>query len=268
LVGRGLSYTYPDGPTAIDGLDITLYRGEFVAILGANGSGKTTAALLLARAMAPTAGEILIEGAPVDLECHRGCIAYVFQEPINQMVTMKVSEELAFGPRQLGWDEDDVERTVEREAARFGLPLDEVPLHLSPAGARKLAIAANLTMNPQVIILDEPTNNLDEGDTAQLIAHLEALRASGMTVVVITHDVEVACAHADRVIVICRGRILAQGPTREVMAQPDILSQSDVVVPPVVSLSLELWPDHPPRLTVDELVAWIQEAAPLSKSDG
>jgi energy-coupling factor transport system ATP-binding protein len=185
----------------------------------------------------------------------------VFQEPINQMVTMKVSEELAFGPRQLGWDEKDVARAVEREAARFGLALDEMPLHLSPAEARKLAIAANLTMNPQVIILDEPTNNLDEGDTAQLLAHLEALRGSGTTVVVITHDVELACAHADRVIVMHQGHILAQGPAREVMAQPNVLSQSDVVAPPVVALSLALWPDHPPALTVDELAAWIRETA-------
>jgi energy-coupling factor transporter ATP-binding protein EcfA2 len=261
VVGRGLSYTYPDGPTAIDGLDITLYQGEFVAILGANGSGKTTTALLLAQAMPPTAGEILIEGVPADLTCHRGCIAYVFQEPINQMVTMKVAEELAFGPRQLGWDSAEIETAVEREAARFDLDLDEIPLHLSPAGARKLAIAANLTMNPQVMILDEPTNNLDERDVTQLVAHLESLRASGMTVVVITHDVEVACAHADRVIVMHKGRILAQGPTREVMAQPDVLSRSDVVVPPVVSLSLALWPDRPPRLTVDELAAWLQETA-------
>jgi energy-coupling factor transport system ATP-binding protein len=255
---RGLVYTYPDGPTAINGLDIALHRGEMVAILGANGSGKTTTALLLAQAMSPAGGEIRIDGAPASLDRHQGCIAYVFQEPINQMITMKVSEELAFGPRQLGWDEDKVTRAVEHEAERWGLPLDEVPLHLSPAGSRKLAIAANMTMSPRVIILDEPTNNLDEQETAQLTQVLHELCAAGTTVVVITHDVEIACAHADRTLVMREGKILVQGATRAVMAQPDLLLQSDVIVPPVVELSLALWPGQPPALTVDELAEWIE----------
>ena len=260
MSARGLVYTYPDGPTAIDGLDLTLYEGEIVAILGANGSGKTTAALLLAQAMPPAGGKIWFDGTLVDPVQHRGCIAYVFQEPINQMITMKVSEELAFGPKQLGWDEAEVARAVEREASRWGLPLDAAPLHLSPAGARKLAIASNLTMSPRVIVLDEPTNNLDELETAQLVERIQELRAGGTTVVVITHDVEVACAHADRTIVMQEGKILVQGPTREVMAQPDLLLQSDVIAPPVVELSLALWPGHPPALTVDELANWVQIA--------
>jgi energy-coupling factor transporter ATP-binding protein EcfA2 len=262
VVAKGLTYTYPDGPTAIRGLDITLYRGEFLVILGANGSGKTTLALLLAQAMPADSGEILIEGVPMDFACHRGCIAYVFQEPSNQMVTMKVADELAFGPQQLEWDGEDVQQAVEREAARFGLELERTPLHLSPADARKLAIAANLTMAPQVIILDEPTNNLDERDTRQLVAHLQALRANGTTVVAITHDVELACEHADRVIVMHAGEVLIEGPPRKVMARPDVLQESDVIVPPVVALSLALCPDQPPALTVEELAAWIQDAAP------
>ena len=260
---KGLVYAYPDGPTAIDGLDMTLHCGEFVAILGSNGSGKTTTALLLAQAMRPTGGEVLIQGAPADFACHRGCIAYVFQEPVNQMVTMKVSDELAFGPRQLGWDEAAVQQAVAREAARFDLPLDEMPLRLSRAAARKLAVAANLAIEPQVIILDEPTNNLDEADTVQLMACLKALQASGTTVVVITHDVEVACTYADRAIVMRQGKILVEGSMRDVMAQPNLLQESDVIVPSVVELSLALWPDQPPALTVDELAGWIADTSRL-----
>jgi energy-coupling factor transport system ATP-binding protein len=262
VTARDLAYTYPDGPQAINGLHLSLYASEMVAVLGANGSGKTTMALLLAQAMSPTRGEILIDGEPVDRECHRGCIAYVFQEPISQMITMKVAEELAFGPKQLGWEEQEIQHAVERESARWGLDLEATPLHLSPANARKLAIAANLTMSPRVIILDEPTNNLDEADTEQLMNCLQDLRVGGTAVVLITHDVEVACAHADRVVVMHEGQILIQGPTQEVMAQPELLLESDVIVPPVVELSLALCPDQPPALTVNELAGWIETTNP------
>ena len=136
-----------------------------------------------------------------------------------------------------------------------------MPLHLPPAAARKLAIAANLTMDPDVLILDEPTNNLDEDETQLLMSHLKELRQGGTTVVVITHDVELACEHADRTIVMAEGKILSEGPTCQVMAQPDVLEQSDVVVPPVVELSLALWPEAPPALSVDELAGRLQGLA-------
>jgi energy-coupling factor transport system ATP-binding protein len=242
-------------------LDFALHEGEFVAILGSNGSGKTTLALLLAGALAPTGGEIWIGEEKFSMQQHRGTVGYVFQEPTNQIVTMKVCDELAFGPQQLGRQETDIEEAVNREMARFGLNAEDVPLHLSPANARKLAIAATLTMNPSVIILDEPTNNLDEDEIGNLMAHLKALQESGTTVVVITHDVEIACDYADRVVVMSQGKVLVDGPTRQVMSQPDVLRQSDVSVPPVVELSLALWPGQLPALTVAELAETLQPAA-------
>lgn len=257
--GAGLTYTYPDGPTALRDLDVTFREGEFVAVLGSNGSGKTTLALLLAGALEPTAGEVRIGGHLFDQGRHRGTVGYVFQEPVNQMVTMKVRDELAFGPRQLGWNDAAVEETVEREMERFELQPEAVPLHLSPAESRKVAIAATLTMNPRLVILDEPTNNLDEDEIHHLMGYLQQLRASGTTIVVITHDVEVACGYADRVIVMSQGEILVHGPTRLVMQQEATLRQSDVVVPPVVALSLALWPESPPALTVKEMAQALRQ---------
>ena len=148
---------------------------------------------------------------------------------------------------------------VARELARFDLDPEAVPLHLSPADARKLAIAATLTMDPQLVILDEPTNNLDEREIHHLMRHLKELQDSGTAVVVITHDVEVACRYADRVVAMSRGKVLLDGATRRVMQQVDELRQSDVVVPPVVALSLDLWPEAPPALTVEEMAAALQE---------
>jgi energy-coupling factor transport system ATP-binding protein len=255
LKATGLTFTYPNGPTAIKGMDVSLRRGEFVAILGSNGSGKTTVSLLLAAAYMPSGGEILIEGKPFERRSHRGYVGYVFQEPVNQMVTMSVKDELAFGPRQLGWGEADVKRAVQRELERFDLPANAVPLRLTPTEARKLAIAATLAMNPRVIILDEPTNNLDEDETRRLMSRLKELQREGTTIVVITHDVEIACQYADRALVVSGGKILVDGPTCQIMARPDVLRQSDVTPPPVVELSLSLWPEELPALTVDELAA-------------
>lgn len=250
-----LTYTYPKGPTAIKNLDISFDAGEFVAILGSNGSGKTTLALLLTGAYTPTEGAILGNDEAFDWNRHRGIMGYVFQEPVNQIVTMTVWDELAFGPQQLGWDDEAVKETVKHELERFNLSADDVPLHLTPANARKLAIAATLTMKPRLVVLDEPTTNLDESEVQQIMAHLKQLQASGTTVILITHEVEIACENADRVMVMSNGRILVDGPTRQVMAQKTLLAQSDVLVPPVVELALALWPDALPALTVDELSA-------------
>lgn len=259
-----LTFTYPDGPTALQGLNLTMQQGEFVAILGSNGSGKTTMALLLAGALKPGGGAIYIDGEPFDHARHRGLVGYVFQEPVNQIVTMTVRDELAFGPQQLGWDEAATAKAVEREMARFALDAQAVPLHLAPADARKLAIAATLTMNPRLVILDEPTNNLDEEEIHHLMQHLKQLQAEGTTVAVITHDVEVACSYADRTVVMSSGKIMLDGATREVMRQSDVLRTSDVLAPPVVALSLALWPEAPPALTVAEMAEALQRPAPTS----
>ena len=262
-----ITYTYPNGPTALKGISVSFHRGEFVAILGSNGSGKTTAAMILAGAMAPTTGRVLIGGdEPFDRAKHRGIIGYVFQEPVNQMVTMRVEDELAFGPQMLGWDAERARQSVERELARFGLPRNAVPVQLQPAEARKVSIAATLTLQPQMIILDEPTNNLDAGDVDQLMEHLKGLQRDGTTVVMITHDIEVALRYAEHLIVMSDGRVIADGPTRQVAAQPELLAQSDVMVPPVVELSLALWPDLPPALTVEEMAAWLRQPAGASSS--
>ncbi len=259
----GLTFAYPDGPTAVKGVDVAFHEGEFVAVLGSNGSGKTTLALMLAGALTPSGGTVSIDGEPFNAARHRGRIGYVFQEPVNQVVTMKVSDELAFGPEQLGWSPEEIQAAVDRELARFDLPPAAVPLHLSPAEARKLAIAATLAMKPRMVILDEPTNNLDEEETRRLIERLQELRREGTVVVVITHDVEIACEHADRLVVLSGGKVLLDGPAREVMAQPEVLRSSDVTPPPVVALSLGLWPDRPPAMSVEELAGWL--SAPVAQ---
>lgn len=252
---RDVTYAYPDGPQALKGVDVMFYPGEFVSIMGSNGSGKSTLALLLAGALKPSEGVIYIEGERYHPLQHRGMVGYVFQEPVNQIVTMKVWDELAFGPQQLGWQDERITKEVERELDRFGLSAEDTPLHLTPAESRKLAIAATLTMEPKMVILDESTNNLDEDEIARLMVHLKELQREGAAVVLITHDVEVACLYSDRMIVMSEGDIVVDGAPRHVMTEETKLQRCDVTPPPVVRLSLALSPDQPPALSVEEMAA-------------
>ena len=248
-----LKYTYPDGPQALKGVNVAFTEGQFTAILGSNGSGKSTLALCLAGALEPSEGKILIGGEAYQPLKHRGTVGYVFQEPVNQIVTMKVWDELAFGPQQLGWPEERVEEAVERELARFGLDPEATPLHLTPADSRKLAVAATLTMGPELVILDESTNNLDEEEIARLMGYMKELQVGGTAVLLITHDVEVACLYSDRMVVMNEGQIVLDGPPREVMTEELKLQTCDVTPPPVVRLSRMLAPEAPPSLTVEEM---------------
>ncbi|MEA4813120.1 MAG: ATP-binding cassette domain-containing protein [Anaerolineaceae bacterium] len=252
---ENLAFSYNEGPLVLKKISSQVYKGEFVSILGSNGSGKTTLALILAGAMNPSGGKIWIDGIDSQAQKMRGKVGYIFQEPRNQMVTMTVLDELAFAPRQLKWNEEKVQQLARRELERFGLNPEDVPLRLQPSEARKVCIAATLTMNPDVVILDEPTNNLDSADVEQLMLHLKKLQAAGTTVVLISHDMDVVLEYSDRLIVMCEGNILTEGPTREVAMQSELLAKADVIMPAVVKTSLELWPDSLPCLTVDELAA-------------
>jgi energy-coupling factor transport system ATP-binding protein len=255
---RDLTFAYAPGREALSAVNTRFHRGEFSAILGSNGSGKTTLSLIMAGALQPTRGESVSfgrDGDPIR-------VGYVFQEPTFQMLAGSVEEELAFGPRQLGWSDDEVQAAVHREQERFGLPGGINPINLPPAQARQLAIASVLAIRPDILILDEPTNGLDEIETHSLMKMLAGLHHEGQTIILVTHDVEVACEYAERVIVMSAGRILLDGPTAQVMAQVNLLRQGDVMPPPVVELSLALWSDSPPALTLPEFTARVGQPLP------
>jgi energy-coupling factor transport system ATP-binding protein len=250
VIAEGVAFRYPDGTEAIRQVDLKLGAGEFVFLLGANGSGKTTLSLLLAKAFQPSGGSILWE--------ERVRVGYVFQEPGLQVVATTVRDELAFGPRNLGWPEERVREVTERELGRFALMPEANPLEMTRSQARKLGIGSLLTMEPTILILDEPTNGLDERETRDLLKLLEHLRGEGMGLLVITHDLELAAEFATRIIVMKDGRILADAKPRAVISDAKLLGQAYLTPPPVVSLSRKLWPDLPPALTVEELVSCLQ----------
>ncbi|XGB40745.1 MAG: ATP-binding cassette domain-containing protein [Nodosilinea sp. LVE1205-7] len=224
LEAEDLSFAYRPHQWALQEINTTFYQGQLTAILGANGSGKTTLSLLLARALKPTRGQIR---TTPDLR-----VGYVFQEPTLQMLATSVADEIAFAPRQLGWSPRAVAAAVERELTRFKLPPDENPINLPPAQARLLAIAAILAMDAQVVILDEPTNGLDEIEIQSLMQHLIELQQQGLALILVTHDVEIACTYAQRLLVMAAGQIQLDGNPNQLMAEAQILRQAKVTPRP------------------------------------
>ena len=192
LEATGLTHRYPSGVLALDGVDITIHRGEFVALLGGNGAGKTTLAKHFAGLLEPTSGTVRV----------RGRVGFVFQNPDHQIFANTVFDEAAFGPRNAGLAASEVAVRVGRALERVGLGgLAEVhPLRLSRGDRQRLAVASALTTNPDVLVLDEPTAGQDWRGTEAMMGLLTDLNRDGTTIVLVTHDLPVATRYASRTV--------------------------------------------------------------------
>lgn len=253
---EGLAHRYPDGTRALDGASLTIRRGEFVAVLGQNGSGKTTLVKHLNGILAPTAGEIRLRGQslagqpPTALSRRVGL---VFQNPDHQIFAERIWDEVAFGPRLQGLSQGEVAARVEEALAAVGLDgLEDVdPFILSKGGRQRVAVASTLATQPEVVILDEPTTGLDHAELAGMMALIRRLNQAGHTILIITHAMDVAAAHARRVVLMQEGRILRDGPTRQVFADEAGIARTGLVPPPIVQTATRL---GVPALTLEELV--------------
>lgn len=212
----GLGYRYPDGRAALTDVSLRISRGARVALLGANGSGKTTLLLNLLGLLTPTSGEIRAFGEPVgrsgaDLKRLRSRVGLVFQNPDSQLLSASVAEDVSYGPMNLGLELDEVRARVEAALAAVGMSEQPgVPAHALSFGQKKrVCIAGVLAMRPEVLLLDEPTAGLDARSIEDLLAVLGSLNERGMTVVLSTHDIDLAYAWADRAEVLDHGRLVA-----------------------------------------------------------
>lgn len=221
LVLRQVSYRYPDGTFILASLDLRVERGERRAVLGPNGAGKSTLSLLLNGLYRPAAGTVEVLGRPVG-PAHPGSevwarrrVGLVFQDPDDQVFSATVGEDVRFGPRNLGHSEAQATRLAREALARVGLDWDAVaarpPQNLSYGQRKRVAIAGVLAMAPPVIVLDEPTANLDPLAEDALLAVLDDLHRQGVTLVVVTHNVELAAGWAEKVILLREGVVVADG---------------------------------------------------------
>jgi cobalt/nickel transport system ATP-binding protein len=229
---RGLTFGYAPGADVLAGLDLTVGHGERVAVLGPNGAGKTTLMLHL-NGLLRGGGELEVAGLSVErdtLPALRARVGLVFQDPDDQLFMTTVAEDVGFGPRNLGYDEDDVTtRTAAAlRAVRMEHAAERAPHQLSMGERRRVAIAGVLAMDPQLLVLDEPSANLDPRARRGLLDLLEAL---DRTLLVVTHDLPFAAELCERAVILSRGRIVADGACAEVLADTALLARHDLELP-------------------------------------
>lgn len=235
----GLSYSYPDGTRALTGVDLHIHPGEHVAMLGPNGAGKTTLILHMNGIHMPQTGTVAVGGLPLDkdsvMEIRRR-VGIVFQDPDDQLFMPTVEEDVAFGPRNLGLSGDELHARVHAalDAVDVGDLADRPPNHLSFGQKRRVAIAGVLAMQPEIMVLDEPTSNLDPASRRELTA---ILRGLDITQLIVTHDLPYALELCERSVVIDGGEIVADGETRTLLADNDFMRAHRLELPYGMSLS-------------------------------
>lgn len=221
---ENLRYAYPDGTPALRGISLTLDAGEKVGLVGPNGSGKSTLLMCLNGLLAGE-GKVVVQGDELNagrLREFRGRVGLVFQSPDDQLFMPTLADDLAFGPVNLGLDPDDVRRRVDEVASELGLAglLDRAPHHLSMGQKRAAAIAAVLAMRPAVLLMDEPSSNLDPRGRRRLIEVLEALSE---TLLLASHDLALVGNVCRRVLVIDDGRLVADGPVDDILSDTRLM---------------------------------------------
>jgi cobalt/nickel transport system ATP-binding protein len=230
---RGLAYAYPDGHQALYGVDLHVHCGERVALLGPNGAGKTTLVLHLNGILTAGAGSVAVSGLPVEkrnLQEIRRRVGVVFQDPDDQLFMPTVRDDVAFGPSNLGFKGAALEVRVMEALDKVGMAdfADRPPHHLSFGQRRRVAVATVLAMEPEILVLDEPSSNLDPASRRELA---DILRGLDVTVLMVTHDLPYAFELCPRAAVLSDGVIVADGPTYDVLTDEPLMAAHRLELP-------------------------------------
>jgi cobalt/nickel transport system ATP-binding protein len=230
---RGLAYAYPDGHQALFGVDLQVHAGERVALLGPNGAGKTTLVLHLNGILVAGAGSVSVSGLPVEkvnLADIRRRVGIVFQDPDDQLFMPTVRQDVAFGPANAGVRGAELDRRVLEALDRVGMAehVDRAPHHLSFGQRRRVAVATVLAMEPEILVLDEPSSNLDPASRRELA---DILRSLEVTVLMVTHDLPYALELCPRSVVLSDGVIVADGTTYDVLTDDGLMRAHRLELP-------------------------------------
>ncbi|WP_342756595.1 energy-coupling factor ABC transporter ATP-binding protein [Kineothrix sedimenti] len=242
-----LTFAYDDGTVALEDINITIHKGDFVALIGQNGCGKTTLSKCLNGILKITKGEIVVGGLHVEqrpkIKDLVKNIGYVFQNPDHQLFNSKVYDEIAYAPRNIGLDEKEVDKRVKEAAATAGVKealFEEQPVLLMKGLRQRVAIASILSLKPQVIIVDEPTTGQDYKQSLEIMEFLKELNEKhGHTILIITHEMHIVAQYAKRIMVMKKGEIFMDGTPGEVFSQPERLMEG-YVKPPMVTRMAQL----------------------------
>jgi len=269
IKAESVSFSYDDGTEVLNSLNFEIKKGSFTALLGHNGSGKSSFARLSNGILLPTEGVLYIDGIDTKneetiFEVRKTC-GLVFQNPDNQIITSIIEDDVAFAPENMGVEPQEIRKRVDHALKSVGMYeyREASPQHLSGGQKQRIAIAGIVAMRPQIIILDEPTAMLDPLGRNEVINTVRELNeVYGITVVLITHNMEEAVL-ADRIAVMEDGKIILDGTPKEVFSEYDKLIKTGLDVPQITSLAYELNKDgvniDANILSVDEFVDKILE---------
>ncbi len=240
-------YAYPNCPESLSGVTFSIQKGARVALVGPNGAGKTTLLLMCNGVLEPTKGRVLLDGEPLRYDSRslrevRKKVGLVFQKSDTQLFAPTVYQDVAFGPLNLGMTPDEIQAAVARSLMAVGLTgYEKRPPHQLSGGEKKrAAIAGTLAMEPEVLIFDEPTSSLDPAGAADLMELLDELNMRGTTIIISTHDVELAYLWADHIILMNKGTVIHTGSPEEVFTNTALIAAANLRMPAVLEVYTEL----------------------------
>ena len=230
---QGVSFSYPDGRAALSEVSLEVAHGERVALLGANGAGKTTLALHLNGLLTPDAGTVAIDGVVVGEDTMaqiRPRVGLVFQDPDDQLFMPTVGQDVAFGPANQGLPQGEVDQRVHEALVQVDMldAVDRAPHHLSLGQRRRVAVATVLAMHPDVLVLDEPSSNLDPVARRELA---EILQSQACAIIMVTHDLPYARQLCPRSVAMSAGRVVADSATAELLRNNDVMKACRLELP-------------------------------------
>ncbi len=263
-----LIYHYPDGTVALNGIDLSINEDDFIALIGQNGSGKTTLSKCLNGLFKPTKGSVIVDGLntrTTSITQMAVRVGYVFQNPDHQLFNNNVFDEIAYGPRNIQLPEEEVRARVDEAVNVVGLEdtyLKQHPFFLTKGLRQRVAIASILALRPKVIIVDEPTTGQDFKQSLEIMDFLKNLHYKhGHIIIIITHDMSIVARYTNRTLVMGMGQMIADGPTKDVFAQPEMLAET-FLEPPQITQLAQACSDlgfNKDILTVKEMVARFKE---------
>ncbi|MCD4843496.1 MAG: ATP-binding cassette domain-containing protein [Methanosarcinales archaeon] len=270
---KELYHQFEGGAYGLKNINLQINQAEFIALIGHNGSGKTTLSHHLIGLLRPTQGKILINGTDIcDLSTPQVAqeVGFLFQNPDNQIFTDKVNEEIKFGLKNMGLNDGEIDKRVNSALKMMELTeyKNRHPHSLSRGQRQRLAVASILAMEPNIIVLDEPTTGQDRAHVNKFLQHIKELNKLGKTVIFITHDMNIAARYSNRMIVMKKGEVFLDGPTRDVFSATEDLYTTHIEPPIITRLTLDMkkkGKNIPVMLTVDELRSYISANPILPK---
>lgn len=243
---KHVSAAYDTETPVLQDVSFTIGEGEFVAFVGTNGAGKSTTMRLINGLLKPTSGEVLVDGVAtggVKTSELAGRIGFLFQNPDRQICKNTAREELMFGFEAQGRADAGAQARVDAMIERFGFDADAEPFLLNRGTRQLLALASVIVLEPEIVILDEPTTGLDFRECTKVMEIIAGLNLKGTTVVMVCHDMEVVGDYAERVIAMTAGRVVDDGPTYEVLRRRETLDEASLVPPQIADISMRLAQD-------------------------